>query len=246
MSAPSTAPTTCRWWTAVTSTRSVRCPGRPTCYRASATERSQHQHHPRPAAVAVRAGRCPERRWRPADPDPARLPMRLRLRAPQRPHPDPRDPGAARPRHDRPGDDLRQALPRPVHHRLPQGHARPLPRRLRPRREPGTRAGWSAWAAVAPNPRRAPCPSSAGCSPATPAPWCVPASTANPPARSLPANSRSNGSAPPCCARKNSAATPPKPSKPRQPAELSRCSEPPSRLAVVLRRRRRRSVGLSR
>jgi hypothetical protein len=94
---------------------------------------------PQPPGAAVPRGRSAPLGRQRAAVAPARLPARVRLRAPQQQHADPRHPGAARPRHARHRDDLRQALPDDADRRVPQGRPRDLPRLPRPRQRPRPR-----------------------------------------------------------------------------------------------------------
>jgi site-specific recombinase XerD len=77
----------------------------------------------------------PTQRRQRAGAAPARLPVRVRLRAPQQQHADPRHPGAARPRLAGHGDGLRQALPDHARGPVPQDRPRHLPGLSR-RRQP--------------------------------------------------------------------------------------------------------------
>ncbi len=92
------------------------------------------------ARALARGRRATQRRQR-AGAAPARLPARVRLRAPEQQHADPRHPGAARPRFAGHGDGLRQALPGHAGRRVPQErpcHLPGLSRRRHPSR-PGRR-----------------------------------------------------------------------------------------------------------
>ena len=116
---------------------------------------------------------------------PTRLPAGVRLRAPQQQHADPRHPGAARARHARHGDGLRQALPRHAGRRIPQERsARPTSTSTAP-----TAAACRAPASGSASAKRSSCatwaPISAHCPPASTAlaAWSALAATRRNPRR---------------------------------------------------------------